>query len=150
MKSTLFKLALFLAPLLSFQAHAYSSFFSEKFCESYVASSFYIEPWISTGPFPNYSREVKACVSKHVQLSDIKKTCENVYFANKEKINGEKAFRALCESGKFGVAIELSQNKAGDYCSVAVEKFLNENPNAAANYISFYELCTKNNKGAKS
>lgn len=143
MKSILLKIALFLAPFLAFQAQADPSFSSEKFCESYVASPFYIEPWISTGPFPNYSREVKACVSKHVQLSDIKKTCESVYFANKEKINGEKAFRAFCESRKFGVAVELSQNRAGDYCFVAVDKFLNENPNAAANYISLYELCTK-------
>lgn len=149
MKSILIQLALFLAPLLAFQAHAESYFSSEKFCESYVASSFFVEPWISTGPFPSYSREVKACVSKHVQLSDIKKTCENVYFANRDKINGEKAFRAFCESGKFGVAVELSQNKAGDYCSVAVDKFLNENPNAAANYISLYELCTTKNKGEK-
>lgn len=150
MKSILLKIALFLAPLLALQAHADSSFSSKKFCESYVASSFYIEPWVSTGPFPNYDREVKACVSKHVNLSEIKKTCENVYFANKEEINGEKAFRALCESGRFGVAVELSQNKAGDYCSVAVDKFLNENPNAAANYISLYELCIKTiNDGAK-
>ncbi len=146
MKSILLKIALFLAPLLAFQAHADSSFSSEKFCESYVASPFFIEPWISTGPFPNYGREVKACVSKHVKLSDIKETCESVYFANRNKINGEKAFRSFCEMGKFGVSVELSQNKAGDYCTVAVDKFLNENPNAVANYISFYELCTKTNK----